>query len=158
MKKITTNLRDWCDDIISLQAPDLASSLKYIPISNTDQYIPTNDDAGKSIRVEVTALINGKEIASRTLDTLMTFPRGPSPQPRMYLSCKSKPYMTNPIRLASYNILASVYCSEGFCPHCPDWARQWNYRRDNIIRDLTSMNSDIICLQVSIYIYIIYLI
>lgn len=77
----------------------------------------------------------------------MTFPRGQSPQPRAFVVCKQKSYMTNPITLASYNILASVYCSESFCPHCPDWARHWNYRRDNILRDLTNMNADIICLQ-----------
>ena len=31
--------------------------------------------------------------------------------------------------------------------YCPAWALSWNYRRQNLLRELLSYNADILCLQ-----------
>lgn len=49
--------------------------------------------------------------------------------------------------LASYNILAERYAPQSMYGYTPNWALEWNYRRDAILAEITDPALDIICLQ-----------
>ncbi len=37
--------------------------------------------------------------------------------------------------------------SDLYGSYCPSWALSWNYRRQNLLRELLSYGADILCLQ-----------
>ena len=53
----------------------------------------------------------------------------------------------SPFRVVCYNMLADIYANRQIYPYCPAWALAWNYRRNNILRELTSYEADLMCLQ-----------
>ena len=53
------------------------------------------------------------------------------------------------MRVVSYNILAQAYVKSIFFPTSPAECIKWKKRSREIIRLLTSLNADIMCLQVS---------
>ena len=44
-------------------------------------------------------------------------------------------------------MLAEIYCTQQVYPYCPLWSLAWDYRKNNLMREITSHNGDIICLQ-----------
>ncbi|OMJ22784.1 Glucose-repressible alcohol dehydrogenase transcriptional effector [Smittium culicis] len=51
------------------------------------------------------------------------------------------------VSIVSYNVLCSKYASPSYYGYCPSWALSWENRRETILSELLSLNSDIICLQ-----------
>ena len=49
-----------------------------------------------------------------------------------------------------YNILCEKYATASMYGYTPSWALAWDYRKELILQEVMSYNSDIICLQVSI--------
>lgn len=63
---------------------------------------------------------------------------------------KTKETVVDPkerFRVLSYNVLAEQYASPERYPYCPSWALSWNYRKQGIIKEISSYDSDVICLQ-----------
>eukprot|EP00054_Salpingoeca_dolichothecata_P022126 m.143924 g.143924 ORF g.143924 m.143924 type:complete len:933 (+) comp24231_c0_seq1:223-3021(+) len=46
-----------------------------------------------------------------------------------------------------YNVLCDKFATRQVYGYCPTWALNWEYRRQQILRDLVFYNSDICCLQ-----------
>ncbi|EDQ89277.1 uncharacterized protein MONBRDRAFT_32477 [Monosiga brevicollis MX1] len=46
-----------------------------------------------------------------------------------------------------YNILCEKYATRQVYRYCPSWALEWNYRKQQILKDILQYSSDIICLQ-----------
>lgn len=55
--------------------------------------------------------------------------------------------MGTAVTITSYNMLADVYCQPDLYTNCPLWALEWGYRRDRLMHQLSSRNSDFFCLQ-----------
>lgn len=51
------------------------------------------------------------------------------------------------LRVCSYNVLAEIYTSKAQYPYCPLWALHWNYRHQNLMREMKQYAADIYCLQ-----------
>ena len=47
-----------------------------------------------------------------------------------------------------YNVLCEKYATRASYGYCPSWALAWDYRRQNIMKEILHYNADIICLQV----------
>jgi len=52
-----------------------------------------------------------------------------------------------PLRVVSFNVLAEIYATKQQYPDCPMWALSWNYRKNNLLREIRQFNGDIISLQ-----------
>jgi len=51
------------------------------------------------------------------------------------------------IKVMQYNILAEIYGSADRFYYLPKWALEWNYRKENIIKEIQAYNPDILCMQ-----------
>ena len=49
--------------------------------------------------------------------------------------------------LATDARIAACAQSDLYGSYCPSWALAWNYRRQNLLRELLSYGADILCLQ-----------
>ena len=47
----------------------------------------------------------------------------------------------------TYNVLADLYATSEMYGYTPSWALSWNYRRQNILKEIVQHNADILCLQ-----------
>lgn len=82
-------------------------------------------------------------------------PMPPPPPERRFISYlpegkntkESLPELKDKFRVLSYNILAEQYAPSERYPYCPSWALSWNYRKQGIIKEILSYESDVICLQ-----------
>jgi hypothetical protein len=127
-------------------------------------YTPTTDDVGRALRFEVTPVIpasasaatagaasaaaNASSPSEVQLGTPMFFETQPTlsaptpPPARNYCYCA--PPETHghtsgsPFKVVCYNMLAEIYANRQIYPYCPTWALAWNYRRNNILRELLS--------------------
>lgn len=48
----------------------------------------------------------------------------------------------------TYNVLAECYVLPSRYSHCPEFARRWNYRSKQIIKEISTYNPDVLFLQV----------
>ena len=47
----------------------------------------------------------------------------------------------------TYNILADLYATHEAFPTTPSWALKWQFRRQNLLKELVKYDADILCLQ-----------
>lgn len=124
----------------------------------TKNYTPTEDDVGRMLRLECAPVIeteideNGNPKAKlgpwMHKDTQAVLPSPRPPNPRRLICTGDTNTIDGPsFKVLSYNILAPIYATKTIYPYCPMHALQWNYRRNNLLREITDYNSDIICLQ-----------
>jgi len=128
-------------------------------------YAPTMVDIGRTLVLECRYIWKvpneeiriGPPVYFETLP-VMPFPP-PPPERRMFLVadtncdysvkdrvCSGEPNCF-PLRLLSYNCLAEIYANSDLYSYCPDWALSWNYRRRNLLREILSLEADVVCLQ-----------
>jgi CCR4-NOT transcription complex subunit 6 len=50
-------------------------------------------------------------------------------------------------RIATYNVLAEIYATQQQYPYCDFWALSFDYRFQNILREILDAAPDVICLQ-----------
>jgi CCR4-NOT transcription complex subunit 6 len=49
--------------------------------------------------------------------------------------------------IVTYNVLADVCATSEMFPNCPSFALSWEYRRQNLLKEILQCDADIICLQ-----------
>lgn len=47
-----------------------------------------------------------------------------------------------------YNVLCDKYATRQLYGYCPSWALVWQYRKENIMKELVQYSADVISLQV----------
>jgi len=47
----------------------------------------------------------------------------------------------------NWNVLADLYATEAQYPYCEKWAISWHFRKHLIVKEIKSINADIITLQ-----------
>jgi CCR4-NOT transcription complex subunit 6 len=129
------------------------SGESWVAIGINKEYVPTADDVGCVLRVEVsaTATNDGKLLAGPMIsftDHVLSTPRGPPS--RSLLTIPSTVPISSAgarFRVISYNILAELYATKQAYPYCDTWSLSWPYRRVMIQQELEETQGDIICLQ-----------
>lgn len=59
-------------------------------------------------------------------------------------------YFADNFTVMSYNILFDKYCTRQLYGYCPSWGLHWDYRKNEILKEIIQYNADILTLQVSI--------
>ncbi|KAG9293308.1 hypothetical protein G9A89_007554 [Geosiphon pyriformis] len=72
-----------------------------------------------------------------------------APADRDWILLENEQTSTGPdtFTLLCYNVLCEKYATTQLYGYTPSWALSWDYRKDNILQEVLSYNSDIICLQ-----------
>lgn len=122
----------------------------WVEISRDQMYIPTEADVGRKLKLEAGAYSNetGELLMHRVIKTDLVLSRAPEPAKRNLVTAKtSGPRGGERFRVVTYNILAEIYATQQQYPYCDFWALSWDYRFQNILREIIDASPDVICMQ-----------
>lgn len=74
-------------------------------------------------------------------------PVGSPPNPREWVHMNSVTKESHELSVMSYNTLCAQYATSTLYGYTPSWALRWDYRSQLLIKDVLSLNTDIVCLQ-----------
>ncbi|EDV26310.1 uncharacterized protein TRIADDRAFT_21945 [Trichoplax adhaerens] len=123
---------------------------QWIKVSDQYSYMPTSNDIDCYLKVSCKLpQQNTSEVEVISENPVMTGPSCHLLQQRFHYT---ETATTNKeIRTVSYNILGESYVGSKYAKriyrNCPDYALDINYRQQLLMRELTSYNADLICLQ-----------
>lgn len=126
------------------------SNGEWTEISRDAVYCPTADDVGRKLKLEAGAysIETGELLMHRVIKSDLVLSRAPDPVKRNLVTAKtSGPRGGDRFRIVTYNILAEIYATQQQYPYCDFWALSWDYRFQNILRELIDACPDVICLQ-----------
>jgi CCR4-NOT transcription complex subunit 6 len=123
-----------------------------VEISRDQVYVPEPDDVGRKLKIEAAAysVETGELLMTRVVKTDVVLGRPSEPIPRSFVTAKSAGAVASAgprFRVATYNVLAEIYATQQQYPYCDFWALSWDYRFNNIMREIVSVSPDVICLQ-----------
>ncbi|XP_062163326.1 carbon catabolite repressor protein 4 homolog 1-like isoform X2 [Alnus glutinosa] len=132
----------------------------WIKVGSMKTYVPTMDDFGFSLRLESVAVDCSHHFHLSPINVIVTDPVILPPRPchrcMIPIGYLNKPWNSNlkdqsskeaVFSVLSYNILADLYASRDKFSYCPTWALVWEYRRQNLLREIIEYHADILCLQ-----------
>jgi len=135
-----------------LQQPD-----EWIEIGRDSIYVPTSQDVGRKLKLEAFAysVETGELLMHRLVTTDLVLSRAPEPSKRNLVTTKPTSRSGNGasnnngerFRIVTYNILAEIYATQQQYPYCDFWALSWDYRFQNLVREVLDARPDVICLQ-----------
>ncbi|PIA55166.1 hypothetical protein AQUCO_00800120v1 [Aquilegia coerulea] len=113
----------------------------WLPVGYSKNYLPSKEDFGSVLKL-VAVFVNPS--MSSPIPFLYTkhVIESPTPHPRLVIPIGPPPTF----RVLTYNLLADCLVNKSHS-YCLDWAQSWDYRRQNLLREITSYNADILCLQ-----------
>lgn len=123
---------------------------EWIEISRDQLYIPGPEDVGRKLKLEAAAYSTetGELLMHRVVKTDLVLARAPDPMKRPMVMAKTGPTGGGArFRIATYNVLAEIYATQQQYPYCDIWALSWDYRFQNIMREIIDASPDVICLQ-----------
>lgn len=136
-----------------------SGGVTWIEVGRSKTYTPSADDIGHVLKFECVVVDAETKLLVGHVNTILTscvIP-APSPSPRRLIPVSGVDMMGNvdsddrvssgTFTVLSYNILADVYASSEFYSYCPSWALSWQYRRQNLLREIVGYRADIVCLQ-----------
>jgi len=129
--------------------PPFSGGEDWIEISRDQVYIPGPDDVGRKLKIEAAAysLETGELLMSRVVKTDVVLARAPDPVKRNLITSKGVAGVGPRFRVATYNVLAEIYATQQQYPYCDFWALSWEYRFQNILREILDASPDVLCLQ-----------
>ena len=121
----------------------------WIEISRDPIYLPGPEDVGHKLKIEAAAYSTetGELLMSRVVQTDVVLGRSPDPIKRSLITAKQAPSVGPHFRVATYNVLAEIYATQSQYPYCDFWALSWDYRFQNILREILDASPDVLCLQ-----------
>ena len=132
----------------------------WVKVGSSKTYVPTLEDCGFRLRLQSVAVDSSQCIHLSPVNVVVTDPVIKPPSPRkmirlqksLELNHKAKSSNEVVFSVLSYNILADLYCpySDTFS-YCPSWAVAWQYRRENLLKEIIEYDADILCLQEVIF-------
>lgn len=133
----------------SSTTPPFPGGDDWVEISHDQIYVPGADDVGRKFKIEAAAysLETGELLMSRVVKTDITLARSPDPMKRALVTSKGVGGVGHRFRVATYNVLAEIYATQQQYPYCDFWALSWDYRFQNIIREVVDAAPDVLCLQ-----------
>lgn len=126
-----------------------AQSQEWVEISRAELYVPHADDVGRKLKLEAAAysVESGELLMHRVVKTDLVLSRTPDPEKRNLVTAKSAAGGGARFRIVTYNILAEIYATQQQYPYTDLWALSWDFRFQNIIREIVDVGPDIVCLQ-----------
>ena len=127
----------------------------WIEVSRDQIFLPSIDDIGRKLKLEAAAysLETGELLMSRVVKTDVVLARAPDPQKRNLVTAKggaaaAATHNNGPrFRVSTYNVLAEIYATAQQYPHCDFWALSWDFRFQNILREIMDASPEVLCLQ-----------
>jgi CCR4-NOT transcription complex subunit 6 len=123
----------------------------WMEVSRDQFYIPGPDDVGRKLKLEATAYSNdtGEMLMARVVKTDVVLARAPDPSKRSLVTAKGISGSAGGarFRIATYNVLAEIYATQTQYPYCDFWALSWDYRFQNMLREILDASPDVLCLQ-----------
>lgn len=114
-------------------------------------YTPTIEDVGHVLKLECVAIdgSTGRQVAAPHQTQTQKVIPAPSPTPRCLipLNADSAEARSGTFTVLSYNVLSDLFATSELYSYCPPWALAWNYRRQNLLREIVGYRADILCLQ-----------
>jgi len=129
---------------------------EWVEISRDQIYIPGPDDVGRKLKLEAAAYSSdaGELLMHRVVKTDLVLGRAPDPIKRNLVTAKTNPTGAGGapgggarFRVVTYNVLAEIYATQQQYPYCDFWALSWDYRFQNILREILDASPEVICLQ-----------
>ena len=132
-------------------APDVEVGDEWVEISRDQIYMPVNSDVGHKLKIEASAysLETGELLMSRVAKTDVVLARAPQPVARPMVTAGNANKGSNGprFRVVTYNTLAEIYATQQQYPYTDFWALSWDYRFQNMLREILDAAPDVICLQ-----------
>jgi len=124
---------------------------EWTEISNDQIYLPGQADIGRKLKVEAVAYSSetGEMLMHRVAKTDLVLSRPPDPIKRNLVTNKSASGAGGGARFraATYNCLAEIYATQQQYPYCDLWALSWDFRFQNLLREIIDVGPDVVCLQ-----------
>ena len=121
----------------------------WMEISHDPIYMPGPEDVGRKLKIEAAAysVDTGELLMSRVVKTDVILGRSPDPVKRNLISAKAASGGGPRFRVVTYNVLAEIYATQQQYPYCDLWALNWDYRFQNILREVLDASPEVVCLQ-----------
>lgn len=134
---------------------DQPQQQEWVEISQDSIYTPTQHDVGRKLKLDAYAISTetGEILMHRLVTTDLVLSRAPDPVKRNLVTTKTPPprQASNSsgerFRIVTYNVLAEIYATQQQYPYTDFWALSWDYRFQNLHRELLDARPDVICLQ-----------
>lgn len=120
------------------------------------ELVPTSDDVGRRLRVECVGYARSRQSDSmdgcvargvHVTEPVLAAP-GPVAERRWFGELpRTGDDDSARIRVASYNVLAEIYCTQQMYPYCAKWALDWQYRARRVVDEIAEADPDVLCLQ-----------
>lgn len=123
---------------------------EWVEISRDQLYVPNGNDIGRKLKLEAAAYSSdtGELLMLRVVKTDLVLSRAPDPIKRKLVMAKTGGSSGGArFRIATYNVLAEIYATQQQYPYCDFWALSWDYRCQNILREIVDASPDVVCLQ-----------
>jgi CCR4-NOT transcription complex subunit 6 len=125
----------------------------WVEVARTRTYTPGIDDIGNVLKYECVPVSKEQPHGMAAASTLETEPVAPTPKPPtrsmmpLALDGIKGSVATGKFTLLTYNVLSDIYSNPDMYTNCPRWGLKWNYRKMNLLNEITSYRPDIVCLQ-----------
>ncbi|KAF8377298.1 hypothetical protein HHK36_030673 [Tetracentron sinense] len=132
----------------------------WIMVGSSNTYFPSIDDYGFRLRLESAAIDCTKGSLLAPINIIVTDLVVVTPilRPRCMIQIglpkeyrkfnfDARPSVAGSFSVLSYNVLSDIYANTGNHSYCPKWALTWEYRRQNLLYEITGYEADILCLQ-----------
>lgn len=129
--------------------PPFTGGDEWMEISRDQIYMPGPEDIGRKLKIEAAAYSSetGELLMSRVVKTDVVLERAPDPVKRTLITTKGGGGVGPRFRVATYNVLAEIYATQQQYPYCDFWALSWDYRFQNILREVLDAAPDVMCMQ-----------
>lgn len=131
-------------------APGKDEPEMWTEVGRSKQYSATLEDVGHCLKFEVVPVVarTGAEVGTPTVFTTGRVIPAPTPPKRNLVPVAHHDGSEGGrFSVLTYNVLADLYATSELYHYTPSWALSWNYRRQNILKEIVGHNADILCLQ-----------
>ena len=119
-------------------------------VGREKSYSATMDDVGHLLKFEVIpvdAATGAGCSAPETFTTGRVIPAPTPPRRNLVPVARHDGSEGGTFTVLTYNVLADLYATSEMYGYTPQWALSWNYRRQNILKEIVMHDADILCLQ-----------
>ncbi len=133
---------------------DQRSVAEWVSIFGDKTYVPTSEDVGCRLRIQVSALsVADNSVLAGPIEIfsepVLSSPTAPPKRNLLTIPGAGAGNLASAVRfrVVSYNVLAEIYATKQAYPYCDAWNLSWPFRRRVILAELEEAQGDVVCLQ-----------